>query len=170
MLTAVKAEALAADGNDPSDGMDTSAVDNNEAERDDDEGSDGPGSGELTALTEDVMPVKCGGNDGLFYRSKFARGSRGACILFKGEWLTPNEFQYISGRETCKDWKRSIRYEGKPMKHIVNCGLLKVHASDCVCALCRSAPAPVTMRVKVREKTKQQRKKIKSKNLLKNRI
>lgn len=134
--------------NGQSDVVDGSADCNNDASGEREECDDGS-EGDLSALTDDVMSVKCGSNDGLFYRSKFARGSRGSCILFKGEWLTPNEFQYISGRESCKDWKRSIRYQGRPMKHLVGCGLLKVHQSDCGCTLCKTSPAPVTMRIKV---------------------
>ena len=36
------------------------------------------------------------------YLSKLCQGSKGPCISFQGSWLTPNEFQYISGRETAK--------------------------------------------------------------------
>lgn len=38
----------------------------------------------------------------LRYLSKLCQGSKGPCIWFEGSWLTPNEFQYISGRETAK--------------------------------------------------------------------
>jgi hypothetical protein len=39
-------------------------------------------------------------------------GANRAFIRHRGEWLTPNEFQFVSGRETAKDWKRSIRHKG----------------------------------------------------------
>ncbi|XP_065184233.1 uncharacterized protein LOC135814955 [Sycon ciliatum] len=101
-----------------------------------------------TTETDGVLSIQCGDNEAEFHVSKFARGSRGACILYKSEWITPNDFQYISGRESCKDWKRSIRYQGRPMKQAVAHGLLKVHALDCSCKLCQNAPAPANQRVK----------------------
>ena len=36
------------------------------------------------------------------YLSRLCQGSKGPCIWFQGAWLTPNEFQFISGRETAK--------------------------------------------------------------------
>ena len=52
-------------------------------------------------------------------------------------WITPNEFQYISGRETAKDWKRSIRHHGKSMKLLLTKGILTTHPPICDCDGCR---------------------------------
>ncbi|KAB0399509.1 hypothetical protein E2I00_015822, partial [Balaenoptera physalus] len=56
--------------------------------------------------------VECGANRALLYVRKLCQGSKGPSICHRGEWLTPNEFQFVSGRETAKDWKRSIRHKG----------------------------------------------------------
>jgi len=54
-----------------------------------------------------ILPVECGFNHAFLYLTKLCQGSKGACVLFKSYyWLTPNEFQYLSGRESAKDWKR----------------------------------------------------------------
>ncbi|XP_068680020.1 sterile alpha motif domain-containing protein 11-like isoform X2 [Montipora foliosa] len=88
-------------------------------------------------ITEEPLEIQCGENAALLYVSKLCQGSKGPCILFQGEWLTPNELQYISGRETAKDWKRSIRYKGKSLKSLIARGLIKVHPPICDCLGCR---------------------------------
>jgi hypothetical protein len=79
-------------------------------------------------LSEDrkhvVLEVECGSNKGLLYLSRLCRGSRGACILYQKTWLTPNQFQAVSGRDTAKDWKRSIRHRGRSMKLLMSKGIL----------------------------------------------
>lgn len=67
---------------------------------------------------------------------RFSRGSRGKCILFKERWVTPNEFQAISGRKSSKDWKRSIRLRGRCLKEFIAIGLFQEHPRDCPCAAC----------------------------------
>lgn len=62
---------------------------------------------------EPCIEVECGENKALLYINKLCQGSKGPSIKYRGEWLTPNEFQFVSGRETAKDWKRSIRHKGK---------------------------------------------------------
>ena len=61
---------------------------------------------------EPCIEVECGENKALLYINKLCQGSKGPSIKYRGEWLTPNEFQFVSGRETAKDWKRSIRHKG----------------------------------------------------------
>ena len=65
---------------------------------------------------EPCIEVECGENKALLYINKLCQGSKGPSIKYRGEWLTPNEFQFVSGRETAKDWKRSIRHKGKHCK------------------------------------------------------
>ncbi|XP_065578692.1 polycomb protein Scm-like [Artemia franciscana] len=86
-----------------------------------------------------VLEVECGSNNGYMYLSKLCQGSRGACIYYQGSWLTPNEFQFLSGRETAKDWKRSIRHCGKSMKLLLNKGILTSHPIACDCNSCRNS-------------------------------
>ncbi|GFR93484.1 sterile alpha motif domain-containing 11 [Elysia marginata] len=84
-----------------------------------------------------VLEVECGQNKGILYLSKLCQGSKGPCISFQTSWLTPNEFQFVSGRETAKDWKRSIRHHGKSLKLLLAKGILNVHPTMCDCDGCR---------------------------------
>ena len=74
------------------------------------------------------------------YLSRLCQGSKGPCIWFQEAWITPNEFQYISGRETAKDWKRSIRHCGKSMKLLLTKGILTTHPPICDCNRCTPSP------------------------------
>lgn len=90
-----------------------------------------------------VLEIECGTNTALMYLSRLCQGSKGPCIWFQDAWITPNEFQYISGRETAKDWKRSIRHCGKSMKLLLTKGILTTHPPICDCDGCRiSSPIP----------------------------
>ena len=94
---------------------------------------------------EIVLPVECGPNKATLYLSRLCQGSRGPCVLFRGSWLTPNEFQYVSGRETAKDWKRSIRHGGKSLKLLVAKGVMSLNPPKCNCENCEGT-APSTVR------------------------
>ncbi|XP_039611477.1 sterile alpha motif domain-containing protein 11 isoform X2 [Polypterus senegalus] len=74
---------------------------------------------------EPCIEVECGENRALLYINKLCQGSKGPSIRYRGEWLTPNEFQFVSGRETAKDWKRSIRHKGKSLKTLMSKGILQ---------------------------------------------
>ena len=82
------------------------------------------------------LDVSCAKNEAKLYMKRFSRGSRGKCILFKDRWVTPNEFQAISGRKSSKDWKRSIRLHGRCLKEFITQGLFQEHPRDCPCAAC----------------------------------
>ncbi|KAK9392028.1 sterile alpha motif domain-containing protein 11 [Crotalus adamanteus] len=86
---------------------------------------------------EPCLEVECGDNRALLYVRKLCQGSKGPSIRYRGEWLTPNEFQFVSGRETAKDWKRSIRHKGKSLKTLMSKGILQVHPPICDCPGCR---------------------------------
>lgn len=86
---------------------------------------------------EPCIEVECGENKALLYINKLCQGSKGPSIKYRGEWLTPNEFQFVSGRETAKDWKRSIRHKGKSLKTLMSKGILQVHPPICDCPGCR---------------------------------
>lgn len=77
---------------------------------------------------ETCIDVQCGPNEAFMYLAKLCVGSRGACIKFSDKWLTPNEFQLVSGRETAKDWKRSIRHKGRSLKLLISKGLITVQS------------------------------------------
>lgn len=63
-------------------------------------------------------------------------GSKGRCIFFKGNWMTPSQFEKASGLQACRDWRRSIKYGGQPILALMNGGHLKQHASSCTCGIC----------------------------------
>ena len=95
--------------------------------------SDGTGEDEVLIFPieedgETCIDVQCGPNEAYMYLAKLCGGSRGACIKFTDKWLTPNEFQLVSGRETAKDWKRSIRHKGRSLKLLISKGLITVQA------------------------------------------
>ena len=94
-----------------------------------------------------VLEIECGPNTALLYLSRLCQGSKGPCIWFQDSWLTPNEFQYISGRETAKDWKRSIRHCGKSMKLLLTKGILTTHPPICDCDGCRISSPVVSFPV-----------------------
>ncbi|XP_045213152.2 uncharacterized protein LOC123563981 [Mercenaria mercenaria] len=76
---------------------------------------------------ETCIEIQCGNNEAHLYLSKLCLGSKGACIHYADSWLTPNEFQTVSGRETAKDWKRSIRHKGRSLKMLISKGLITAH-------------------------------------------
>ena len=82
------------------------------------------------------IPVNCNNNEAHFYLNRFSRGSVGRCVLFRGRWITPNEFQAISGRQSSKDWKRSIRLRGRCLKEFIAQGLFQEHPKTCTCKVC----------------------------------
>lgn len=84
----------------------------------------------------EYVAVSCAENEARFYLNRFARGSIGRCVLFKGRWITPNEFQAVSGRQSSKDWKRSIRLKGRCLKEYISQGLFKEHPKSCACRIC----------------------------------
>ncbi|XP_046350066.2 uncharacterized protein LOC124131036 [Haliotis rufescens] len=102
---------------------------------------------------EIILEVECGQNKAYLYLSKLCQGSKGPCIFFQTSWLTPNEFQFVSGRETAKDWKRSIRHHGKSLKLLLTKGILSVHPTVCDCEGCRHGSSTPT-RCRTGEKRK----------------
>ena len=85
----------------------------------------------------EYIVVTCAGNEAKFYKDRFARGSIGRCVWFKGRWITPNEFQAVSGRQSSKDWKRSIRSNGRCLKEYISEGLFREHVKTCSCKICQ---------------------------------
>lgn len=83
------------------------------------------------------LRVTCADNEAKFYKRRFARGSIGKCVWFKGHWITPNEFQAVSGRQSSKDWKRSIRLNGRCLKEYISEGLFREHPKACSCSTCQ---------------------------------
>lgn len=85
-----------------------------------------------------ILPVTCGSRQAELVLDRLETGSRGACIRQEnGLWLTPNEFQLISGRGNAKDWKRSIRHHGHSLKSLTEQELLSLASPPlCICEYC----------------------------------
>ena len=76
----------------------------------------------------------------MLHTDRLGSGSKGKCIESRGTWFTPKEFETFGGRQTSKDWKRSIKIQGKSFFHYVNSGELNVHAFNCYCSTCSGQP------------------------------
>ncbi|KAK2916024.1 hypothetical protein Q8A67_000398 [Cirrhinus molitorella] len=55
------------------------------------------------------LAVRCGKIAGCLYRIKYDNGEK--CILCKGKWFTPNQFEEFGGKGHHKKWKGSISYK-----------------------------------------------------------
>ncbi len=93
---------------------------------------------------DSVLDVICGENVAKFYLRKYVSGSSSPCVLMDDCWMTPNEFQYVSGRESAKDWKRSIKHHTKSLKVLIAKGLLSMPLRRCRCEECSEARSPDT--------------------------
>ena len=104
-------------------------------------GTKGTGLGPSSQMWEqdeqgEYIVITCAENEAKLYKERFGRGSIGRSVLFRSRWLTPNEFQAVSGRQSSKDWKRSIRLRGRCLKEYINDGLFKEHEKSCLCKVC----------------------------------
>uniref|UniRef100_UPI00398F4674 deformed epidermal autoregulatory factor 1 homolog isoform X3 n=1 Tax=Pristiophorus japonicus TaxID=55135 RepID=UPI00398F4674 len=88
------------------------------------------------SVYENELPVRCRNTSGILYKNKLGSGGRGRCIKHGENWFTPTEFEGMAGRASSKDWKRSIRYAGRPLQCLIQDGILNPHAASCTCAAC----------------------------------
>ncbi|XP_077452060.1 deformed epidermal autoregulatory factor 1 homolog isoform X1 [Stigmatopora argus] len=82
------------------------------------------------------LPVRCRNSSGILFKSRLGSGGKGRCIKHNQQWLTPTEFEGLAGRASSKDWKRSIRYAGRPLLCLIQDRILNPHAASCTCAAC----------------------------------
>ncbi|XP_035520538.1 deformed epidermal autoregulatory factor 1 homolog isoform X2 [Morone saxatilis] len=82
------------------------------------------------------LPVRCRNTSGVLYKSRLGSGGKGRCIRHNQQWYTPTEFEGLAGRASSKDWKRSIRYAGRPLLCLIQERILNPHAASCTCAAC----------------------------------
>lgn len=82
------------------------------------------------------LPVRCRNTSGVLYKNRLGSGGKGRCIKHGQQWLTPTEFEGLAGRASSKDWKRSIRYAGRPLLCLIQERILNPHAASCTCAAC----------------------------------
>ena len=83
-----------------------------------------------------VLDVVCGQNQASLCLEKLKSGSKTACVLLNGAWLTPNQYQHVSGRGTARDWKRSIKHNGTSLKALLASKVLTFDPPSCRCNLC----------------------------------
>ncbi|KAM9377508.1 deformed epidermal autoregulatory factor 1 homolog isoform 2-T2 [Pholidichthys leucotaenia] len=82
------------------------------------------------------LPVRCRNTSGILYKNRLGSGGKGRCIKHNQQWFTPTEFECLAGRASSKDWKRSIRYAGRPLLCLIQERILNPHAASCTCAAC----------------------------------
>ncbi|XP_066557091.1 deformed epidermal autoregulatory factor 1 homolog [Amia ocellicauda] len=88
------------------------------------------------SVYDNELPVRCRNTSGLLYKTRLGSGGKGRCIKHNNNWYSPTEFEAMSGRASSKDWKRSIRYAGRPLQCLIQEGILNPHAASCTCAAC----------------------------------
>ncbi|XP_062245876.1 deformed epidermal autoregulatory factor 1 homolog isoform X1 [Platichthys flesus] len=89
------------------------------------------------------LPVRCRNSSGVLYKNRLGSGGKGHCIKFNQQWFTPTEFEGLAGRASSKDWKRSIRYAGRPLLCLIQERILNPHAASCTCAACCDDPTAI---------------------------
>ena len=91
--------------------------------------------------SERQIAITCGCNTAVMYLGARTTGkerSRDRRVLFDGAWLTPNEFQTVSGRGAAKDWKRTVKHAGQCVKALLAARLLSIDTEPvgCICRHC----------------------------------
>ncbi|XP_075422929.1 deformed epidermal autoregulatory factor 1 homolog isoform X2 [Ascaphus truei] len=110
------------------------------------------------SVYDNELPVRCRNISGLLYKNRLGSGGRGRCMKHGEGWYTPTEFEAMAGRASSKDWKRSIRYAGRPLQCLIQDGLLTPHAASCTCAACcddHSLSGPVRLFIPYKRRKKE---------------
>ncbi|TRY97056.1 hypothetical protein DNTS_001462 [Danionella cerebrum] len=71
------------------------------------------------SVYENALPVRCRNISGVLFKNRLG-----------------SEFECRAGRASSKDWKRSIRYAGRPLQCLIQERILNPHAASCTCAAC----------------------------------
>ncbi|NWS74585.1 DEAF1 factor, partial [Crotophaga sulcirostris] len=110
------------------------------------------------SVYENELPVRCRNISGILYKNRLGSGGRGRCIKQGDNWYSPTEFEAMAGRASSKDWKRSIRYAGRPLQCLIHDGILSPHAASCTCAACcddMSLSGPIRLFVPYKRRKKE---------------
>ena len=64
-----------------------------------------------------ALQVMCGQNRAEFHvhKMRLTGKSVGKCVLFEAKWVTPTEFENMSGVHPTKKWRKNIKYKGQPI-------------------------------------------------------
>jgi len=71
-----------------------------------------------------MLPVQCKGKRAELHLSKFGNGTNGKSIKYKGEWMTPEEYEQACGNKTRK-YLESITTDYGPLKTLTASGKLE---------------------------------------------
>merc|ERR1712131_146323 len=90
------------------------------------------------ARNKDQLAVYCNSAkfQAILDKSRFGSGSKGMCIHYLNEWMTPRMFEVKCGLEKSRDWRRTIHYQGDTLKTLIQYNILKPHAQSCACKIC----------------------------------
>lgn len=77
------------------------------------------GCGVCGPCEEQPAEAAGGGRCGHLLVLRVTSGGRGRCIKQGENWYSPTEFEAMAGRASSKDWKRSIRYAGRPLQCLI---------------------------------------------------
>uniref|UniRef100_A0A672TPA1 DEAF1 transcription factor n=1 Tax=Strigops habroptila TaxID=2489341 RepID=A0A672TPA1_STRHB len=101
------------------------------------------------SVYENELPVRCRNISGILYKNRLGSGGRGRCIKQGDNWYSPTEFEAMAGRASSKDWKRSIRYAGRPLQCLIH---VRLSFPSCACCCFRSGPVRLFVPYKRRKK------------------
>lgn len=96
------------------------------------------------------MTVRCRKASGTLHLEKLGNGSSGKCILIDDKFVTPVQFEILSGLKG-GDWKRSIYYDGHHLSAVFARHKIRAHAKRCKCKNCTDGTLndPVTYAIPV---------------------
>ncbi|XP_067851634.1 nuclear body protein SP140-like protein isoform X2 [Heptranchias perlo] len=103
-----------------------------------------PRDTDMDEFSSNKLPVTCGSMYGILYKYRFTTGLHGKCIRTKTKWLTPSEFEEMSGiKKDIQYWKRNIYCKSEilgklTLGKLIQKGYLKLHKCDCLCKRCMS--------------------------------
>ncbi|XP_058264197.1 deformed epidermal autoregulatory factor 1 homolog isoform X5 [Hemibagrus wyckioides] len=78
------------------------------------------------SVYDNELPVRCRNTSGILNKNRLGSGGKGRCIKYNNTWYTPTEFEGLAGRASSKDWKRSIRYAGRPLQCLIQTGPVRL--------------------------------------------
>ncbi|CAJ1075958.1 nuclear body protein SP140-like protein isoform X3 [Xyrichtys novacula] len=86
---------------------------------------------------KEVFEVTCGAENATLHVERFASGICGKSIRTETSWMTPLEFVKFASGQTETSWRKAIKWEGKPLSHLTETNILRIHSLLCSCRLCK---------------------------------